>query len=830
MAQADDAAKMYTATATQAADLGLVYEEKKEIIGQMDGGLSAQTKTSPEYRKFDKIRLSREAEDEPLIFSARRQRLAAGAAAQDLVVANRRAKGAASSGERAAWEAADLLAHEEVAALQTGVAKEDQELGLLDAARAAEIGENEDLSENHRRGYDAVHLETVRLAAAYAGIKVKMVTMEEEATPEARTSPHFEKFEKIKAELEEDEPYVVRKREAKIAAYSGAQEMVTASRRLAPTPASSLAKSEAWRGAEECAVAEKDALEGIITKGDGAADSLTRAANDGVRAACELDDENLREAKRRAALAESALFGVDLVIDEERENLESLKRENLSQAACIEQKGPEFKDDVVAHKKSLLSIQRAEIEAVEHRDEKTAAANAGHRAKKGVRRGEEEMADLAKKVEAERGAFEEVCRLTQVRRRTLVTTVGAANKEVEAYRQAEKAAEAELRALREARECALKVKILLAEADEAKVLRSGMGLLLLDGMGIVDVGERRRNFDKRDKLAQHRPVEQQRMKAALSDDDQIRVPSGATATEHDDPSLGDGSKNVEMLFETSGDWTSALASEVKRLAPYAAPTGEYMPLEGAGSRALPTAAQRVRVSKRPHRAQNLLRDPKNPAAVNMKGVQLFRAAVRLVMATLVISVKPLTFSDMAGVARQIELARQHQGRQEEALAALPALLRDPSQPTPRPARHLNTEHKERALAISRTVVGFMSRLKTHKSTERSEASYGKSSKSIVVGVQGQGDAQAHSEIRHSEIHKHNEKAHHSSHHSSILSLIHGPGSTDMAVLEDEEVVETSKESRLEQARSVQSRAEHSVEQSNIEETEAVETLEITGRE
>ncbi|KAJ1420503.1 hypothetical protein B484DRAFT_453071 [Ochromonadaceae sp. CCMP2298] len=302
--------------------------------------------------------------------------------------------------------------------------------------------------------------------------------------------------------------------------------------------------------------------------------------------------------------------------------------------------------------------------------------------------------------------------------------------------------------------------------------------------------------------------------------DQIKAAN--IATEQDDLGLG------------GGDEWSALQAEVKNLTPYAGPSEEYMPcvmtlmpgmpLEGVGSRALPMAAKRVRVSKRPVRSLLRWRDPNNPnnPTAQMKGIELFRAAVRLVItqrkrglqedAALLTHMSTQDMHTyMADVQAKIEAAKQHHKalalslRALPALPALPALLRDPSQPIPIPMptpAHRN-DHKERAAAIKSSVGGFTTlmtllRLQAHQITQQvtqqvTEGGIVTLEESVQDALDGQRQLTPLTciEIRYSEIYKqhthitHVHPSSHSSHsstHHSILSLIHGPIS-DLSVLE-----------------------------------------------
>mmetsp|Transcript_15911 Transcript_15911/g.26666 ORF Transcript_15911/g.26666 Transcript_15911/m.26666 type:complete len:803 (+) Transcript_15911:3-2411(+) len=708
------------ATMHSADELSNEYERKKAIIVEKDDAIMEKTKASnPLYKTFEKLDAEIQDEHDPSIYGKRKNLEDASKKVDDSVKARNRyrdvadeaelarknaekdAKDAAKRGDKKALAAAqeelrkreaaekqtmaaaakyadqeevacaeaEKAAEDEKSALVDGITTADKAIKVLDSIRDAqdkrekmEVEENEVEADRLRRSYLGADADTEKLKATYEGKKKKMVETARDVAPETRQLPEFKKYEKIKLELEdEDEPYVFKKRKEKEAAVAKAQEVVTANKRAPPTADSTRAERDAWKDADKLAEDERDGLRKGIKKADLSIDLLNHAKNDELKQLNEVEEIDLREAKRRAAAAEDDLAQTNAEIDEVRGDLEEMKKSNVQSAEDLTKKGPEFKDDVVQHKKTVLSIDTAEMEAMEHRDEKEIAAGRGDKAKAAVKQEEEvtakafadKAAEAEKKAEVlakngdttgEADAWEEAYNHALDRRQTLVLAKGHAEKECDAFKVAKKHADDELDALKAAQQFALKDKENLNQAQESKAYRSGVGFVLLKGgHGEIDVAHRK-PFDKRSKLGSdddddeedEEPIDPSKLKPGHSDDDTVRAKSlGAACKDHDHADLGDGSTTSKSLFEFSGDWTSDLEAKVRTLPKYTGPPpNEYMPTfdDGSVATALPENQKRRAAGPKTNSDTFCKKDVDGKKTnERMHGIELFRAAVRMVM-------------------------------------------------------------------------------------------------------------------------------------------------------------------------------------------------------
>ena len=151
-----------------------IFSEKMDVLSTKDAELLPETKELPVYKKYYKLYSELQNDDEPFIVTRRGLRVGAADEAEALVIANKKIKPSVASAqsEQAAWEKAGYLGNDEVSALDTGIAKSDEAIALLDATKLEQLkrqgnADEKDLWDSKSRSAEA----QAALAATEAKIK-----------------------------------------------------------------------------------------------------------------------------------------------------------------------------------------------------------------------------------------------------------------------------------------------------------------------------------------------------------------------------------------------------------------------------------------------------------------------------------------------------------------------------------------------------------------------------------------------------------------------------------------------------------------------------------
>lgn len=399
-----------------------------------------------------------------------------------------------------------------------------------------------------------------------------MNAKEAEISPDSRGTATYKKFHKLRTELlDEDEPFILSKRTAKLASAKRADVLVVANKRQKATMETVAGEKAAWDEAGALAMEEVGGLDIGIDKSKRAQELLGQVQIEELNRLSNQEEMDLREANRRALEAAAELEAMNRKIFEKRAHLSDMKDECEEMAARVLKKGPEFSGDVAAHRRTMQSVDQAVAAADVFKLQKDAeVANA-----------EKESAAAQRLLQAQPAADDNSHEAAALRRNSLVDARGHAVSELEFYKVAKLRAESEHAELSRAEAVAKGGQDSLDEAGTTRAYRSRLGYLLLGGEeGLIDI-PKRRPFDTVKQENVQRPIDFTKMKKSGKHNDcEHERPNrrAMVATEVSADDYGDDSRDPKVLFELGGGWASALQHHLKKTSPYQSPPAEeYMP-------------------------------------------------------------------------------------------------------------------------------------------------------------------------------------------------------------------------------------------------------------
>lgn len=899
-ADAEEEAGRFDVADADCSRLAQIYADKKAEIGDKDSALALECKNSPEYADFEHIMTQLKDSDEPAIAAARLSKGASVARAQQFGAKKRLAiedaEAAAKAGleadvksarttafdlanqETSEWDQAQHRAADEGDALSTGISHEDQALGLLDKMKAehelGQLGAAEAQAAGSKGHYDAAFALAARKQAEFEAECSRMNAKEAELMPESRGTPTYKNFYKLRTELlDEDEPFIISKRTAKVAAAQRADALVIANKRQKVTMESIAGEKAAWDEAGSLAMEEVGALDGGIDKAKRAQELLAQAQIEELNRLSNQEEVDLQEANRRALEAAAELEAMNRKIFAKREHLSTMKDESEELAARVAKKGPEFSGDVAAHRKTMLSVDQAVTAANVYKAQKDSEAA------KAVA----ESLAAQRLLEAQPPVDDNSHEAAALRRSSLLDAKAHAVTELQHYTAAKSQAESELAELSRAEQVAKTGQDSLEEAGTTRSYRSRLGYLLLGGEeGLINIPKRRPFDTVKEQQKVARPIDFSRMQKAGKHSDFEPLPSRQRAMvckEGTPDDFSDDSRDSKVLFELGGGWPSVLQHQLKRIAPYQpAQAEEYMPHISVPKEVTASTGNgrkgRARKQERSvfHHAAG--EDGQEPE--RLRGKALFIAAVKHVvtMGRVVRTLKPLAEGELDVLKERITVSEDAamsssqflvdtavlQSRAGKALLAEDRGLDESAGSGKQNGsgkfsdKDESSEHVERASGqISSNIESFLQSL-SHKDamlTEYNESSSSKANsteiitttptaavngklqlKSLVNKISTAQKMAAQSRIpKTAGAEPTNFKPAKSVEDSHILSFLFGglasSSAVDEAVFEDgEDVVETVKETTTNVTRTEEHSQRQTVEETHTEETDTVEVTSV----
>jgi hypothetical protein len=678
----------------ECANLGRTFEEKKETIITRNSEISAVSKETAKYRQFAVLDTQLWQEDEPAILRSRVAKEAAAerakehAAMRDTELANsasavraqdeaeaKRARLSAieaATQEAAAWEEALSHTTNEARLLKSGVTREDEAIGLLvnvkaeqDRREGDELGAAEAEADAAKARGGLLFEDAERKHALYAEEKQRLVAKETEVVPDARTTPEFKRFEKLKAELEEeDEPFIFSKRTERLAATKRAESLVVAHRRSRTSVESLDEETAAWSAASDFAEAEVGGLDRAIDKAQEAQKLLVKANLDTLNAQGGEGEAGLHNARRLSADQAAALSELEARITETRAKLSKLQEDNQKHADAIRVKGPEFAGDVAAHEQTVHSVQIAVSNAESHRVSKVISITKATASRT--------SADEAETAYAKGTPLPDPSEEAARRRDALVAANMHAQEECTHISSATKDAENELSELLKAQAAALAISTKLEDASSARAYRTRFGYLMMGGDDELIPTPKRKPFAgvAAASMAARKFIDATRLKRPAQDHENEEVKPASrrqkAATEVScDAYEGEASRAAKVLFEaTGGGWASAVAAQLVHYGPYVPSEGEeYMPAK-AVTKEVPIAAAPSRRGAKKQSAASVGFFEKDEhgevSAERLRGKALFVAVVKHLMRLnrVVKTLKPLAEGELEELKERIDVAEQ----------------------------------------------------------------------------------------------------------------------------------------------------------------------------